>query len=351
MRKIAGNALALAVLLCARGGLAADSGPGDLAALDAEFGRALETYQSGDYEAAVSGFEALVASLESLPPSAGAEAQWSRALLRLAHARATLGRKEASGEAMETLLALEPDARPDPELYSPSFRREFERARTRVSERPHWKLTVAAPGPGPAAAFVGNRPIGDAPAAVELPQGRYRVSVSFGGEVATESVLLEADRTVTPGSVGRVLAAEGRSPEAGTGPAPPPEEVSRVDAVLPPLAATPEEGAPPPSRWMRPAGLAAGALALVSAGVAAWQGIEAAHAASLARSLLLPGGSLAPGSAPSAYAAAAASFGSDRRNAWIAGGTSLALSAGAALLLAWPDGPVAVSPGGAAIHF
>jgi hypothetical protein len=266
--------------------------------------------------------------------------------LRLAHARGTLGRSDAAREAMETLLAIEPAARADPELYSPSFRREFERARVRVEKRPRLKLTIVSPR-GPSTAAVGCRPIGDAPAEVDLPPGRYRISVLSGLGIATVSVDLEADRTVELDPPAAELAPLEPKAASAVAASPGPE--------LPPIGAEPTSvraGEIGVSPWMRPAGFVLGSLALVSAGVAVWQGIEATHAASEARALVLPGGSLAPGTSPATYAAALASFASERRNAWIAGGATCALSAGAALLFALPEGgPVTPSPGGATIRF
>lgn len=347
------TALVLALAVSAGAGRAAESAPPDLAALDQAFGHALSTYQGGDYEGAVRELEALLGELERRPASAEAEAQWSRALLRLAHARATLGRTDASREAMEALLALEPDAKPDPELYSPSFRREFERARARVGERPRWRLTVASRGGGPAAAAVGCRLLGDAPAAVELPAGRYRVSVASGGGSATATVELAGDRTVELEAPGAAAAPSGEARAAKGDEAVPPVDLGPAPAGNPePRASLADAVAPAPVRWEKPAALALASGALAAAGVAVWQGVEAGQAASEARSLVASGGSLAPGASPASYAAAAASFASDRRNAWIAAGASLALGAAAALLLAWPeDGRVAPSPTGAVIHF
>ncbi len=344
------TAAAIALVALAGSAGALEPAPArDLGELDRAFSEALSTYRAGDYPAAISALASIVADLELLPPSAEAEAQWSRALLRLAHAEATLGRTDAARAAMELLLGIEADARPDPEQYSPSFRREFERARARVEARGRVRLTVASSG-GAAEASVGCRPLGPAPAEARLPPGRYRVAVvALSGRAARASVDLVEDHTValdlaTPGETS--LAAR---------PLAPPDPAPRGTPALPglgsaePLAlrASVANG----RGWMRPAAWTAVSLAAVSAGVAVWQGIEAGHYASEARALVLPGGSLAGGADPSAYTAATASYEQARSAAWIAGGAALALSAGAAVLFVLGAPAVEPAPGGAAVRF
>jgi len=333
---------------------AAADPPRGLAELDLAFGGALAAYQAGDYEGSIALLRGIVRDLEELPPGDEAEAQWSRALLRLAHAEATVGRVELSREAMEALLALEPAALPDPESYSPSFRREFERARARLEVRPRLRLAVTSPRQG-ALVAVGLKHVGATPAEARLPAGRYRVTVADGlGEVSLwvdlsrdESVELRPPGPPPPTSPA-LAAAEGMvaeplpplaSPEVGPGPPASPE----------PLAVRAQA---PQARWMRPAAWLSASLAAVCAGVAAWQGIAASQYASEARALVLPGGNLAPGADPASYSSAAASYQSARQAAWIAGGAAVALSAGAAalFLVSGPSG-VEAAPGGAAVRF
>lgn len=350
-----GIALALALALGPAAGRAEPALPRDLRALDSALGDALALYQSGDYEAAVAAVERIVLDLEALPASAEAEAQWSRALLRLAHARATLGRAEASREAMEKLLAVEGAVVPDPELYSPSFRREFERARARVEGRPRQKLKIASTG-RVANAAVWCRPLGPTPAEVVLPAGRYRVSAASGEEKATATVDLLGGRTVelplpAPAAAPPVGAAEeALAPDPVAPPTPEQKLGSDVSlSVSDSAEAQLENGS---RAWTRPAGLVTASLALVSAGVAVWQGVALSQAASEVHSMVLPDGSLAPGTDPESYAAALDRYGTARRNVWIAGGAAAALSLGAALLLFLPrDLPIAPSPDGAAVHF
>jgi hypothetical protein len=103
---------------------------------------------------------------------------------------------------------------------------------------------------------------------------------------------------------------------------------------------------------MRPAAWATTGLAVAAAGVATWQGLAAASSYSEATAMLLPDGSLRPGSDPAAYAAKASAFESERTTAWIAAGSAIALGAGATVLwLLAPSVPVEPAPGGAAVRF
>jgi hypothetical protein len=80
---------------------------------------------------------------------------------------------------MERLLAVEPRLQPDPDQYSPTYRREFEAARARVAARPRRRLAVDAGG-WSAAVFVNGKAMGTAPAEASLPPGRYRVGGQAG---------------------------------------------------------------------------------------------------------------------------------------------------------------------------
>ncbi len=147
--------------------------------LERAYGGALATYQNGEYQGSIRTLYAVVEDLEKLPEGPEAYQQWTRALLRLAHAEATIGHVAGARAAMEKVLAIEPRHQPDPEQYSPTYRREFEAARARVSARPRRSLTVTAAGRG-GTVFVNGRAFGQTPAAVALPPGRYRVGGAAG---------------------------------------------------------------------------------------------------------------------------------------------------------------------------
>jgi hypothetical protein len=147
--------------------------------LERAYAGALATYQNGEYEGSIRTLYAVVEDLEKLPESAEAYQQWVRALLRLAHAEATIGHVGEARAAMEKVLAVEPRHQPDPEQYSPTYRREFDAARARVAARPRRSLSVGAIGRN-GTAYVNGRASGQTPATVPLPPGRYRVGGAAG---------------------------------------------------------------------------------------------------------------------------------------------------------------------------
>jgi hypothetical protein len=147
--------------------------------LERAYAGALATYQNGEYEGSIRTLYAVVEDLEKLPESPEAYQQWIRALLRLAHAEATIGHVAEGRAAMEQVLAVEPRQKPDPEQYSPTYRREFDQVRARVAARPRRSITVTAIGRG-GTVFVNGRASGQTPATVSLPPGRYRVGGAAG---------------------------------------------------------------------------------------------------------------------------------------------------------------------------
>ncbi|HYQ80090.1 MAG TPA: PEGA domain-containing protein [Anaeromyxobacteraceae bacterium] len=147
--------------------------------LERAYAGALATYQNGEYEGSIRTLYAVVEDLERLPESPEAYQQWIRALLRLAHAEATIGHVAEARAAMEKVLAVEPRHQPDPEQYSPTYRREFDVVRGRVAARPRRSITVTAIGRG-GTVFVNGRTFGQTPATASLPPGRYRVGGAAG---------------------------------------------------------------------------------------------------------------------------------------------------------------------------
>ncbi len=326
-------ATVLAILLAAPATRAAPTPPDPPAPdLEAAHVAAEATVRAGDYRAAAARYRDILAELETRPATEAPEAEWTRALLQLAVVESTLGQGESSRASMERVLSLDPLARVDPELYSPAFRREFESARIRVASRPRFRLTVTTRD-GTGQGYVQGRALGALPAEARLPAGTYRVGVEAGGQVRTITVDLARDETVVVDT-------------AVPSPVPAPDLSAKAPPA--PIAVDPS----PPATWIRPTAWAATGLAVAAAGVATWQGIAAAGSYSEAKGMLLPDGSLKPGVDPAAYASASASFQSQRRNAWIAGGSALLLGAGATVLwLIAPSAPVEATPGGLAVRF
>jgi hypothetical protein len=162
-----------------RARLLGQSSNATLPELDRAYGGALATYQNGEYEGSIRTLYAVIEDLERLPESQEAYGQWLRANLRLAHAETTLGHTAEARAAMERVLAVEPRYQPDPDQYSPTYRREFDAARARLAARPRRVLTIASTG-RPGTAYVNGRASGTTPATVSLPAGRYRVGGAAG---------------------------------------------------------------------------------------------------------------------------------------------------------------------------
>jgi hypothetical protein len=315
----------LALILAAPPALA--STPPDL---EAAHVAAEASVRSGDYRSAAARYRAILAELEKRQATDAPEVEWTRTLLQLAVVESTLGHGEASRTAMERVLALDPGARLDPELFSPTFRREFDSARGRVASQARFRLVVTTRD-GSGQGYVQGRPLGPVPVEARLPAGSYRVGVEAGGEVRTVTIDLSRDETVIVDAVV---------------PAPVPDLTAQAPAAS--SAMKPASSA----TWVRPTAWAATGLAAVAAGIATWQGIAAAGSYADAKGMLQPDGSLNPGVDPAAYTAAADSYQSERRNAWIAGGCALVLGAGATVLwLLAPSSAVEPAPGGLAVRF
>jgi tetratricopeptide (TPR) repeat protein len=150
-----------------------------LSELDRAYAGAVAASQAGDYEASARTLRAIVEDLERLPEKPDAFAQWSRALLRLARAEGSLGRKGEARDTMERLLRADPTARADPELFPPSFAKQLDEIRTALKNGPKRKLVVGSGG-RPARVFVEGREVGQAPLTLALSPGRYRVSGAVG---------------------------------------------------------------------------------------------------------------------------------------------------------------------------
>ncbi|MFO0585039.1 MAG: hypothetical protein U0229_22410 [Anaeromyxobacter sp.] len=180
-----------------RARLLGDAGPASLAELDRAYGGALATYQNGEFESAVRTLRAIVEDLEKVPEGPEAYSQWVRANLRLAHAAGSVGLDPVVEEAMDKLIRTEPALEPEPDQYSPAYRRKYEAARKRVRALPRHKLLLEARG-GPGTLYLNGRrmgTVGPAPLELDLPAGSYRVGAAAGAlRVPTFSVELTENR-------------------------------------------------------------------------------------------------------------------------------------------------------------
>ncbi|ABS28535.1 PEGA domain-containing protein [Anaeromyxobacter sp. Fw109-5] len=168
-----------------------------LSELDRAYGGALAVYQNGEFESSVRTLRAIVEDLESIPESDEAYRQWTRALQRLAHAAATIGMDRDALAALTKLARTEPTLQPDPDQYSPGYRRRFEEVKAKVRALPRRRLTVLAEGK-PGVVYVNGRNMGPSPVSVSLPTGTYRVGGAADGlRVPSFTVdLQDEDRTV-----------------------------------------------------------------------------------------------------------------------------------------------------------
>jgi hypothetical protein len=147
--------------------------------LDRAYGGALAVYQNGEFESAIRTLRSIVEDLESLPESDEAHAQWLRAQLRLAHAALTIGRERDADEAMSAVARTDAAVQPDPDQYSPSYRRRFEQAKARIRALPLRRLQVNAEGPH-GTVFVNGRAMGSTPLSLSLRAGVYRLGGTAG---------------------------------------------------------------------------------------------------------------------------------------------------------------------------
>jgi hypothetical protein len=180
-----------------RGRLLGQLSDATVSELDRAYGGALAVYQNGEFESALRTLRAIVEDLESLPESEESYFQWKRALLRLAHAAMTVGRQSEAEAAFDKLAQAEPDYHPDPDSFSPSFRRRFEERKARLRALPRRRLLVVAEG-WPGTVFMNGKQMGTTPLTLTLPAGKYRVGGAAGSlRVPSFQVDLEAeDRTV-----------------------------------------------------------------------------------------------------------------------------------------------------------
>lgn len=118
--------------------------------------------------------------LLQVPPS---PARWvaernAGTLLALVHFKAD--RRAEAEQALTSILAVEPDYRPDPALYSPRFRGFVDAVRAKVRWRMAARLEVTT-RPSGVPVYVGGRNVGRSPVTVAVLPGEYRVEADFNG--------------------------------------------------------------------------------------------------------------------------------------------------------------------------
>jgi len=147
--------------------------------LDRAYGGALAVFQNGEFESSLRTLRAVVEDLESLPETDESYFQWKRALLRLAHSALAANDMKEAENAFGKLARVEPGLMPDPDQFSPGFRKRFEEAKARVRALPRRRLTITAVGVQ-GSVFMNGKPMGTTPITVTLPTGTYRIGGAAG---------------------------------------------------------------------------------------------------------------------------------------------------------------------------
>jgi hypothetical protein len=151
-----------------------------LSELDRAYSGALATYHGGDYEGAIRSLRTVIADLEKMPEGPEVFGQWSRAMLRLARAEASVGRKVEADEILDQLVRAHPDVKVDLTQYPPSFQEQIDKRRAQLTRLPKRKLEVSSTRKG-VKVFVEGREAGTAPLTIPLAPGRYRISGAADG--------------------------------------------------------------------------------------------------------------------------------------------------------------------------
>lgn len=185
-----------------------------LSELDRAYAGALATYQSGDFEGSIRTLRAVIDDLERLPEGSDTFSQWTRAMLRLARAEQTVGRRDEANKLLEQLVRAAPDVKVDLNQYPPSFAKQVDAVRTQLHAKGTRKLTVNTTQRG-AHVFVDGRDVGAAPVTVNLPPARYRVS-GRAGDIRAPAVTADLSETDQSVRLDFALAAALR-PGAGPG--------------------------------------------------------------------------------------------------------------------------------------
>lgn len=150
-----------------------------LSELDRAFAGALATYQAGDYEGSIRTLRAVIEDLEKLPEGPETFSQWNRAMMRLARAEQTVGRRAEAQALLERLARANPQVKADATQYPPSFAKQVEEAKAAVKNQPTRRLNVQS-AQRSVKVFVDGREVGSTPLATSLPAGQYRVSGRHG---------------------------------------------------------------------------------------------------------------------------------------------------------------------------
>lgn len=148
---------------------------------------ALAAMQAADYDRAIRSVTSVLKDLDTLPDSQEAWNERRAAKLLLARLYAETGKRQPSRDAMKDVLRVEPEAKVSPAQFPPSFVASFEDVRRELRDVGLATLRVTAASR--CTVFVDGRPMGQTPATLSFPPGRYRLAAAAGDMRAKAQVI------------------------------------------------------------------------------------------------------------------------------------------------------------------
>jgi len=123
----------------------------------------------------------LQGALDDVTHVAPSEARWSseRDALTLMALIQQKSDKAAAEAALNRILRVEPDYKPDTSLYPPSFQKWFAGVKKAAKKKATVRFEVTT-SPAGKTVYVGGRPVGKGPVVLRVPAGEYRVEADWG---------------------------------------------------------------------------------------------------------------------------------------------------------------------------
>jgi hypothetical protein len=165
--------------------------------LQSQLDSAQMLYYQGEYTRAERMARLNQLQISHLPPGADHWKLEAASHLLVAQVTRGLGRQADSDEELRRVLRIEPEYKMDPDYFSPSTRRNFDKLRAEIAAEKRFELTIRSGAPG-AEVFIDGRRSGTTPTTLSLPSGSYDVSLSKGAQHSlTHKVSLKNALTLT----------------------------------------------------------------------------------------------------------------------------------------------------------
>jgi hypothetical protein len=147
---------------------------------------ARDDFLDGQVVLALQSLQRLSGEVDLLAPS---PERWELQRNVLTNLAQVLGRsdKSAAQAVLIQILSVEPDYKPDPSVFPPSFIAQVKTLQHELKRKPASELQVTTE-PAETGIVVGGRPMGLAPMSVPLPPGLYRLEGMWGYRGLTKSV-------------------------------------------------------------------------------------------------------------------------------------------------------------------